>query len=117
MIWVDPELAAALSGAILVAFVVLLLIAMVLTNGRARRFRRARQHVPVVLKRDAIWLTSWGILFSMLLVARLLGLMLGTDVIWVAVTGAMGLTGIVAYVYVEVRGIEREDRPPKGGTR
>lgn len=90
-----------------IAFVVLLGLGFARMFYRLGLYLFARKKVPLLLRRDLALFGTWSIVFALILLFRGLGIQgLNRNPVWVIGSGAVALSGLVYWVYIEYFGME-----------
>jgi hypothetical protein len=113
----DQQTADLVNSTVFGSFVTLVVIASVATLARVVGFLRRREHIPLILKRDAVLMGGLAWPFALIFGARATGLSLTANpplmqsLAWIVVTSVPPIAGMAFYVYVEVFKIGQPPRP------
>lgn len=107
----DPKILNLINIAYLVSFVVLVGLAIVKISSRYFKYKREKLPIPLLLKRDFIFLTGLTLPFIGLLTFRFFGLAPSSEpwyAVWVILSGGFALAGTAYWVYIEYFKVERD---------
>jgi len=107
----DPQILSLINLSYLISFVVLVVLAIVRIGARYISYKRQGLEIPLLLKRDFVFLTGLSLPFLGIFLFRATGVVPQQEswaAAWVVVSGALALLGTAFWVYIEYFKVERE---------
>lgn len=106
----DPKILSLINTLYVVAFVILVGLAIARIGTRYLAYRKEELPIPYLLKRDFVFFTGLSLPFASLLVFRFAGISPIDQLwypLWVIFSGGLALLGTAYWVYVEYFKIEK----------
>ena len=107
----DPQILSLINFFYVFAFVLLLFLAVGRIARRIVEYKRQGESVPLILKRDALFLTGLSTPFLGVLIFRAFGINASEQFwypLWVIASGTFAIIGTAVWVYIEYFKIEKK---------